>query len=97
MTAPHVHADSEALRRQIEEDELDDKLELALGGIIKMTVIEYAKTRSRKTGMLIAPQNVYYYIRSGKIDQEVCICGRKVIDVKSADDFFNALDKKGKT
>lgn len=60
----------------------------------KMTPREYAKRRSQETGTIVQPQNIYYYIRTGHIPLETCECGRKVIDVKVADDFFNERDKK---
>jgi hypothetical protein len=47
---------------------------------------DYGKLRG------IAPQLVYYHIRNGKVDKERCICGRSVIDIDKADQFF----KKGK-
>jgi hypothetical protein len=47
---------------------------------------DYGKLRG------IAPQLVYYHIRNGKIDKEKCICGRSVIDIDKADQFF----KKGR-
>jgi hypothetical protein len=55
----------------------------------KMTPRDFAKTR---TGL--QPQLVYYYIRTGKIKQEKCICGRWVIDIKAATKFFDELDAK---
>jgi hypothetical protein len=36
----------------------------------------------------IKPQLVYYYIRKGDLKLEDCICGRRVIDVATADEFF---------
>jgi hypothetical protein len=50
----------------------------------KMAVTDYARKRKMQ------PQLVYYYIRTGKLADEVCICGRKVIDIKAADEFFKA-------
>jgi hypothetical protein len=77
------------LIRRIEADELADKLDAARDGTAKMSVREYAKVKG------LEPQLVYYYIRNGKIDQEHCpCCGRKVIDVKSADEFFRQRDAK---
>lgn len=35
---------------------------------------------------------VRYYIRTNKIDVEICQCGRKVIDVKQAKEVFG-IDK----
>ena len=68
--------------------ELEDKLDAAQAGVAKLSVVEYARARG------MAPQNVYYYIRTHKIVVEVCICGRKVIDVKSADDLFAEIEAK---
>jgi len=56
--------------------------EIEHDGITKMTVIEYARERG------LQPQNLYYHVRVGNIKQENCICGRKVIDVASADAFL---------
>lgn len=36
----------------------------------------------------IAPQLLYYYIRNKKLRIEICKCGRKVLDVKETDKFF---------
>jgi hypothetical protein len=55
----------------------------------KLTPREYAKLRG------IAPQMVYYHIRNKHLEIELCICGRKVIDVKTADKVFE--DRKRKT
>lgn len=62
-----------------EELELEDILDQAQT-VGKLTPREYALARGMK------PQLVYYYIRSGVIKVELCICGRKVIDVRDADD-----------
>jgi len=64
--------------RQIELDELSDAT--------KLTPRDFAKLIGR------APQLVYYYIRTNKIDVEICQCGRKVIDVKQAKEVFG-IDK----
>lgn len=64
-------------------DDLRDKLEAAHGdGITKMSVREYALAHG------IQPQLMYYYVRQGYVEQEPCICGRMVIDVKSADEYL---------
>lgn len=68
----------------MEEDELADKLDAAIEGLIKMTAIEYARSKN------IKPQLVYYYIRKGHVLQETCICGRKVIDVESANAYLQS-------
>jgi len=50
-------------------------------GAIKLSPREWAKLRK------VTPQLVYYWIRSGKIETETCICGRNVIDVEKADEY----------
>lgn len=81
----------EDLERAILEDELQDAHEMALNGTVKMSVREYARFKGEQ------PQLIYYYIRNGYILEEPCICGRKVIDVKSADDYLAARDAKKRT
>jgi len=81
------------LMKQMEQDELEDQLDVALEGQngehgSKMTVIDFAKARK------LQPQIVYYYIRQKRFSQERCICGRWVIDVKVATEFFDALEAK---
>jgi hypothetical protein len=53
------------------------------------------KLSPREYGLLrgIKPQLVYYYIRTGKLELEHCICGRKVIDVAAADEFFKGKEQ----
>lgn len=51
-------------------------------GAKKLSPREYGRLRG------IKPQLVYYYIRTKRLTVEVCICGRKVIDVEAADKFF---------
>jgi AcrR family transcriptional regulator len=75
------------LRKQIEADEVQDKLELAADGLVGMSIREYARARG------LVPQNVYYYVRSKRIEVLPCpCCGRKIINVKQADAIF--LEKK---
>lgn len=84
-------ANPDELQAAIEADELQDKLELAADGTVKMSVREYAKARS------LQPQLVYYYIRRGKIEQKPCgECGRKVINVQQADAIFLKADDSAK-
>lgn len=90
MAEDRVAANSDELLRMMEEDELEDRLE----GQLKMSPREYAVYRSKLTGMKIAPQLIYYYIRNRKIELEQCVCGRPVIDVEAADAFFAERDKK---
>jgi hypothetical protein len=52
-------------------------------GATKLSPREYGLLRGKR------PQLIYYYIRKGKLTLEKCICGRNVIDVEKADDFFN--------
>lgn len=67
-------------------DELIEQMKLdEFDGATKLTPREYGKFRG------IAPQLVYYHIREGHIKKENCICGRSVIDVELADEYF----KKG--
>lgn len=47
-----------------------------------LTPREYAKLRGMQ------PQLVYYFIRTKKIEVELCKCGRKVVNVETADEFF---------
>jgi hypothetical protein len=47
-----------------------------------LTPREYARLRH------FTPQNIYHHIRNKHIEVELCRCGRKVIDVKKADEFF---------
>jgi hypothetical protein len=69
-----VEGNTDDLIRQIEQDELDDAS--------KLSVREYALARGMQ------PQLVHYYIGRGRLKVERCICGRKVLDVKTADEFF---------
>jgi hypothetical protein len=70
--------------KMVEEDELHDRATLAT----KLTPIEYGKLRG------IAPQRVYYHLRTGKLQFEYCNCGRKVVDVKKADEIFEFTTKE---
>ena len=78
------------LMKQMAEDDLRDELEAAAEGVTKMTVVEYAKAKGEQ------PQLIYYYIRRGYIKQELCVCGRKVIDVAGANAFLTERDEKAK-
>jgi hypothetical protein len=67
-------------------DELFDQMERdELEGQTKLSPRDYGRLRG------IAPQLVYYHIRQGHVDMEKCICGRSVIDIDKADQYF----KKG--
>jgi predicted site-specific integrase-resolvase len=52
-----------------------------------MAVAEYAKLRG------ISPQLVHYYIRTNKLEVDLCECGRRCVRVEEADAF---LREKGK-
>jgi hypothetical protein len=60
----------------------------------KMTPTEYAKYRSKETDTIVAPQNIYYYIRIGQLELTTCECGRRVLDVKAADNFFDEREAR---
>jgi hypothetical protein len=64
---------------RVKQDELSDAE--------KLSPREYVQLR-RKLYPKLSPQLVYYYIRNGKLKDETCICGRRVIDVAEADAFF---------
>lgn len=78
----------DSLLEAMQQDELDDAHEAALDGTRKMSVREYAKFKKMQ------PQLLYYYLRTGKLEEENCICGRKVLDVEKADKFFAERDAK---
>ena len=65
------------LARRMELDDLDENT--------KLSPRDYGKMRG------ISPQLVYYHIREGRLKKEKCLCGRSVIDVDVADQYF----KKG--
>jgi hypothetical protein len=69
------------------EDEIDFELEDIADQareVGKLTPREYAKLNG------MAPQLVYYYIRTKKLELEYCLCGRRVLDVNTADKFFES-------
>lgn len=67
-------------------DELLEEMSRSdLDGPPKLSPVDYGKLRG------IKPQLVYYHIRAQHITTETCNCGRRVIDVIEADEFF----KKG--
>ena len=61
--------------------EIEDQAET----VGKLTPREYAKIRHMQ------PQLVYYHIRNGHFDLELCVCGRKVVDVAKTDAYFEEL------
>lgn len=62
--------------------------------VTKLTPIEYAKHRSVATGTIVQAQLIYYYIRKGNLRLEDCACGSRVLDVQTADEFFDERDKR---
>jgi predicted site-specific integrase-resolvase len=82
---PEVARNTDELIQQMMDDELRDQMEL-LG---KMTPREFAKLKG------MAPQQIYYYIRAGKIEVEKCICGRHVIDTEKANTFLTSRKQRG--
>jgi len=76
MAPEDIHFDGNAdeLKRQMELDDLHDAQ--------KLTPIEYGRLRG------ISPQRVYYHLKNDHIPLERCLCGKKVIDVKRADEYF---------
>jgi hypothetical protein len=69
-------------------DELFDEFDkFANEGAEKLSPREYAALRD------MVPQMVYYYIRTGVVKAETCICGRKVVDVARTDEALQAHKK----
>ena len=64
-------------------EELRDQAEV----VGKLSPREYGQLRG------MAPQLIYYHIRQKHFALELCICGRKVIDVKTVDEFFEGRKK----
>lgn len=64
--------------KDFELEELEDQA----ATVGKLTPREYAQLRNMQ------PQLIYYHIKKGNLKREICICGRKVIDVKLTDAFF---------
>lgn len=67
---------AEELQQQIEADELADA--------------EWLKPRDFAKSIGVTPQLVYYYVRTGKIESQQCLCGNKVINVKQAREVFES-------
>jgi hypothetical protein len=79
----------------MDQDPTEEELELYDIGeqaktVGKLTPREYAKLHDK------APQLIYYHIRQGHIELEWCICGRRVVDVKTVDAFFQTLQASKK-
>ena len=62
------------LIREMQRDDLE--------GATKLPPIQYAKLRG------IYPQKVYKALRSHKLEATRCDCGRKVVVVAEADEYF---------
>jgi hypothetical protein len=52
-----------------------------------ITPVNYGRLRG------IAPQLIYYYIRTHKITYKRCDCGRKVIEKEEADEYLRSVGK----
>jgi hypothetical protein len=70
--------DTEELLRQMELDDLEDRLEEQKVA----TPRDYARSRG------IAPQLVYYRIRNHQLETHTCPCGRRVVNIEEADAIF---------
>lgn len=77
---------TDELLEQFGRDDLEDKL----AEVEIATPRDYAKMRR------VAPQLVYYYIRSGKLNTQICDCGRRCIPIKEADELFDRIEEKRK-
>jgi len=64
----------EELLKEMERDDLE--------GATKLPPIQYAKLRG------IYPQKVYAALRNKKLEPTRCECGRKVVVVEEADEYF---------
>jgi hypothetical protein len=79
-----VSANFDELRKQIEDDELKD----AAQHNKFMPPRDYARARGIKNA-----QSVYYHISKGHFKQVKCLCGRWVLDVAEADEFYGFTQK----
>jgi hypothetical protein len=69
--------------RELTMDQVAAQMELdELGDARLLPPREFAKLVG------VAPQLVYYYIRTGKIEVVVCDCGRKCVEVAPAREFM---------
>jgi hypothetical protein len=72
-------------------DELFAKMEAdELEGAVLLSPKDFAKM------IQVSPQLVYYHIRAGHIKKRTCLCGRSVINVEEAKEFWDKLKGKGK-
>jgi hypothetical protein len=53
-----------------------------------LTPREYAKLRG------MTPQMVYYYIRTGVVKDELCKCGRRIVNVLATDEALSEKARK---
>lgn len=90
MDDEEVVGNTDDLFRQMEEDDLADKVALQ----VSARPIEYAKSRGMR------PQRVYAAVKlfinsSGEkgLSPHLCECGKMVVNIKEADAFFMAKDK----
>ncbi len=52
-----------------------------------LTPRDYARLKG------VAPQMIYYHIRTGTLETFHCACGRKVLDVKESNDRLQAKEE----
>lgn len=71
--------DIDKVMEQMELDELSDAPLLSPRDMAKL--------------LGVAPQLVYYYLRTGKLEYEICNCGRKCVNVEKARAFFESRNK----
>lgn len=64
------------------DDVIEEMKRDELEGATKLPPIQYAHLRD------IYPQKVYGALRNGKLERTTCECGRKVVIVKEADEYF---------
>jgi hypothetical protein len=70
--------------------EIDGNIDEVIARMEREDELDATKLSPREYGLShgIKPQLVYYYIRKKDLKLETCICGRHVIDVATADEFF---------
>ena len=79
MSETPIHENIDDFIRRLEQDDKESQR--------LITPVAYGKLRG------IAPQQVYYYIRTKKLETEVCDCGRRCIRIEDADELLRALGK----
>lgn len=71
------------------EEELESEFErFEYEGAEVLSPIDFAKL------MGMRPQMVYYYIRNGVIETEMCRCGKRVVNVEAAKAALEARRKE---